>query len=133
MKYSKKIFLSLFWIVLGAILTAMYFLGKLPEFYNSFGFALVIVGILQLIRHIRYAKNKEYREKVDTLQNDERNKYLSTKAWAYAGYLFVFINAIFIFVFRFINKPELSISCSLSISAIILLYYISYIVLSKKY
>ena len=78
MKYSKKIFLSLFWIVLGAILTAMYFLGKLPEFYNSFGFALVIVGILQLIRHIRYAKNKEYREKVDTLQNDERNKFISS-------------------------------------------------------
>ena len=133
MNYGKKLFLSLFWIALGSACSALHFLGVASEFYTSFGFALIIVGILQLLRHIKYRKNKEYKEKVDTLKQDERIKYISTKAWAYAGYIFVFFNAIFIFIFRFINMPHLSNVCCISICIILLLYYASCLVLSKKY
>ena len=89
MKKNARFLMSIFWIVLGIILSACHFAGLIEDFWYSMGFALIIVGILQVIRQIRYRTNKEYREKWDTEVQDERNKFIANKAWAWAGYLFV--------------------------------------------
>lgn len=55
------------------------------------GTAILTVRIVFLIRQIKHRTNEEYREKYDIERSDERNRYLSGKAWAWAGYLFVMI------------------------------------------
>ena len=86
-----------------------------------------------LFINIKYQTNQNYRDKVDVQKNDERNKYLSMKAWSWVGYLFVIIAAVGTIVFKLIGKEDLMMLCSGGICLMLLLYYISYMILRKKY
>jgi len=133
MKYSRRIFIGVFWILLGAVLTACSSAGLIDLFWQSFGVSLIVVGSLQVVRYIRYRTNEEYREKMDTASNDERNKFIANKAWAWAGYLFVMIAAIGVIVFQIIGRRDLSLFASFSICLMILLYWGCWIYLKRKY
>lgn len=134
MKYGKKIYLSMFWVVLGAILVGVSFAGIIDYYWNGFGCGILAVGAIQIIRQLRYHKDEEYREKVDVELNDERNKYISMKAWSWAGYLFVMIMAVGTIVSRILGWDAIiTQAASLSVCLIMVLYWISYMVLKKKY
>ena len=132
-KSTRRMIISIFWIVLGATLSVMSFMKLLDEFWQGFGVGLVLVGILQLVRHIRYRTNDDYKEKVDIQVNDERNKFLSNKAWAWTGYIFVICAAIATIAFKTTGKDELSMFCSMAMCLMLVFYWVSYIILKRKY
>ncbi len=133
MKYSKKIWLSGFWCVLGAVLIVFSFAGVVDEFWNGMGSGLFIVGLLQVIRQLRYRNNAEYREQVDIALDDERFKYIANKAWAWAGYLYVMIMAVATIVTKICGQDELATMASCSMAFLVGLYWVSYMVLKRKY
>jgi len=134
MKYRKRIFVSLFWVFLGIVFNICSLSGLIrDEFWSSMGIVLLVVGALQLIREIRYHSNEEYREKFDTETNDERNRFIANKAWAWAGYLFVLIAACGTILFKLLDREDLMMLCSGAVCLMILLYWISYTILKKKY
>jgi uncharacterized membrane protein len=124
---------SILEIIIGvALLTCSYF-GLVDEFWSGCGSALLIVGIIFLLRNIKYQTNAQYRDKIDVQINDERNKYISTKAWSWTGYLVVVIAAVGTLIFKFLGKEELMLLCSGFVSLVVLIYWISYCALRKKY
>ena len=132
-KYGKNIYWSIAWFLIGSILIFLSISGVLDLFWNGAGSGLVAVSVIQLIRQMRYRSDKEYREKVDVEINDERNKYISTKAWAWAGYLFVLIMAVGVIASKVLGYDEMSMYASWSLCILIVLYWGSYWVLRKKY
>ena len=133
MKYNKKIFVSIFWVVLGVILTVMNFKHQLDSYWSGLGTAFIVVGALQIMRYVKYAKNEEYREKVDTRNNDERNRFIGARAWAWAGYLYVIIGAVATIVLHLIDMKDIAYIISMCICAILIFYWISYTILNRKY
>ena len=133
MKSNARFFMSIFWIVLGIVLCVCHAIGAIEEFWSSMGFAFIIVGILQVIRHVRYHTNRDYREKCDIEVQDERNKFISNKAWAWAGYLFVLIAAVCVIVFKLIGREDWMMLASSGVCLMMLLYWVSYFRLKKKY
>lgn len=133
MKYSRRIVLSIAWILVGAVTIALGVMGILDEFFSGFGGALLAVGILQLIRHIRYKTNVEYKEKIDTEINDERNKFLSGRAWAWTGYIMILATAVGAIVFRIMGEDELCSLCATAISLMAIIYFVAYMILKRKY
>ena len=103
------------------------------EFWNSMGLAMVLIGILQMIRCIRYQKDKTFRETVDVSNNDERNKYLALKAWSWTGVLFVNISAVAIIILKIVGQEGYMMMISGSVCLMLILYWISYSLLQKKY
>ena len=85
MKSDK--YLSILWIVLGAVLIACGAASVLDEYWSGMGGAFIAVGVFRMLRHVRISRNEAYREKLETESRDERNRFLSGKAWAWAGYL----------------------------------------------
>ena len=130
---NYRFLLSFFWILLGTALCICNAAGLIEDFWFSMGFALVLVGILQVIRQIRYRTNEEYREKFDTESNDERNRFLANKAWAWAGYLFVLTGGIGTIVFKLLGREDLMMMASGGVCLMICFYWISFLVLRKKY
>ena len=133
MKYEKRIIFSILWVVIGTILNICYFAGLLEEYWSSMGIALIIVGVLQIFRFQKYKKNEEYREKVDIANSDERNKFIANKAWAWAGYYYVLGASVLSIVFKIIGKEELMMAASMSVCFILVVYWLSYRHLQKKY
>ena len=120
-------------IVIGAVLVGCSFLNLVDEFWSGMGAALVVVGAIFLLRSVKYHTNEQYRNDVNIQTGDERNKYLSMKAWSWAGYLFVIIAAIGTIGFKLAGKEELMMLCSGTVCLIVFLYWISYVILRKKY
>ena len=131
--YTKRLILSIIWTVLGAVIVVLSCLEILDEFWSGFGGGLVAVGLLQLFRNIRYRTNNDYKEKVDVEVNDERNKFLSTKAWAWTGYTFIICCAIATIVFRVAGYEEYSFIASMAICLMAVIYFVTYMILRRKY
>ncbi len=133
MKYEKRIYLSLFWIVLGLALIICRLIGVLQsDIWQGLGFGWLACGIVQTLRQFRYRTDKDYREKFDIELIDERNRYIATKAWSWAGYGFVLIAGIASIVFLIFRQQLIAQITCYSICLIVFLYWISYLCLKKK-
>lgn len=133
MKNKLRIVFSVLWLVIGGVLVALAFAGVVDSFWNGMGSALLVVGTLQLLRFFRFRKNESYREKVEIAETDERNQFIRSKAWAWSGYLFLLIAAIASIVLRLCGQELLSGACSGAVCLMLLLYWISFLILRKKY
>ena len=133
MKVTKRLIASIFEIVIGIILTILGYDGVVDSYWSGMGTALIFVGIIFLFRTFRYKTNTEYKEKVDVEINDERNKYLRIKAWSWAGYIFVMLGAFGSIFFKIFGLDQYSQFSAYCVCLIMILYWISYMVLRKKY
>lgn len=133
MKRDKRMIFSIIWVILGTVLIALAFAGKVDVFWNGVGSGLLVVGVLQLLRQYRFSKNESYREKIEIEEKDERNHFIRNKTWAWTGYLFVLIAAVLCLVFRIIGQNLLSLAASGAVCLMLVLYWISYLVLKRKY
>ena len=133
MKFGKRLFAHIFTIAVGGILLALGIAGILDSFWSGMGASLLAVSILRLSRVYLYKTDNDYKEKVDTEVADERNKFLRSRAWAWAGYLFVIIAAICTIVFKVMGLELLWMTTGLSMCLIVALYWIAFMILRKKY
>lgn len=133
MNNTKRLIAGIVEIVLGAALLLGNAFGARDEYWSGMGTALVFVGVLQLLRRIRYRIDTAYREKADTAARDERSRWLGMKAWAWSGYLFVIIAAAASIALKVAGQDALSIAASGSMCLLIILYWVSYLFLSRKY
>lgn len=133
MKQNKRLISAVVEIVLGITLSTLSFTGMIDDYWGGMGTALIVVGGIFLFRQIRYKTNNEYRQSVDVEVNDERNKFISMKAWSWAGYFFVIIAAAASIILKIIGLDEYVGFASGSVCLIVILYWLSYMVIRRKY
>ncbi len=135
MYYDRnKLMLSIFWIILGAVLVVLSFAEVLDSsFYAGMGGAFLAVGVMQVIRQLRYRKDPEYKEKIDIEAGDERNKYLRGLSWSWAGYISVLTGAIGTIVAKLMGQETVMMVLSSCVCFIMCVYWISYLILKRKY
>lgn len=129
----KSIIVNVIWIILGIALNVLGVLGKIDAYWTGTGSGLLVVGVINLLRLYRLNKNEAYKEKVELDLNDERNRFLRSKAWAWAGYMFVIIAAVMSIIFKLFHFDSLSIASGGAVCLVIALFWISYYMLRKKY
>ena len=131
---NKRLILSIFWIVLGVILMV---LTMNETFDNSvcsgMGGAFIAIGILQVVRHIKYRTDSEYKEKIDTEVSDERNRFIRMKSWSWSGYITIIVEFIAIVIAMIAKDYTIQRILSYSVCLIIIVYLISYMILNRKY
>ena len=133
MNKDKRLIAGIVEVIIGLILTLCGHYGMIDAYWSGMGTALVFVGVIFIFRQLRYKTNEEYKEQVDIEVNDERNKYLRMKAWASAGYWFVLISAVCSIVFRIMGKDTYSVLAGGAVCLLMVLFWISYLVLKRKY
>ena len=133
MKITKKLISYILTIAVGATLLTLAIAGVLDSFWGGMGASLLVMSILRLSQLYLYKTDKAYHEKIDTEVSDERNRFLRNKAWAWAGYLFVLIAAVCTIVFKVMEQELLWQATGLSMCLIVTLYWISFLILRKKY
>ncbi|MBE6026606.1 MAG: hypothetical protein E7229_06810 [Clostridiales bacterium] len=107
--------------------------STLAQILPGMGGALFGVGIVRLVMGIKLEKDAEYRENYEIRINDERNRYLRMKAWSWAGYVFVLIAAVATIVFAVADRKELMMLASGGLCIMLVLYWVSYMIVRKKY
>jgi len=130
---KKRIVIQILEIAAGIILLGLGIAGKVDEFWSGMGGALIGVGTMRLVQMVRYQNNEAYRENVDTERSDERNRFLQMKSWQMAAGWFTMIAAVGTFVFKFAGKEDLMMLCSGAVCLLLVLYWICFLYLKKKY
>ena len=133
MKIDRRIIVNILYIVLGGILFGLGFSEILDSFWSGMGGALIAVGTIRTIHILRYSQDESYREKKEIEAKDERNQFIRNKAWAWAGFLFVLITAISTIVFKLLGQELLSMVAGFAICILMVLYWVCYLVLKRKY
>ena len=130
---DKKNFYPIALLVAGLVLIGLGCAEVVDEFWSGMGSALLVIGIIRLLRFYRLKKNDTYREKMETAQTDERNQFIRMKAWSWAGYLFIMVSALCTIIFRILGQDLLCQVSSGAVCLMLVLYWISFFVLKKKY
>ena len=131
---NKRLALSIFWAVVGLALTVLSVTEVLDSsIYSGMGGGLMAVGVLQSIRNVKYRKDADYREKIDVEANDERNRFLRMKSWSWAGYIAILVESVGVIVAIILGEETVRLILSLSVCLILVAYWVSYLVLSRKY
>lgn len=133
MKLYRRICAYLMYMALGMVLTVLGILEIVDAFWSGMGGALTAMGAVRLIQCLRYHKDASYREKWNVETKDERNHFLRNKAWAWAGYLFVLLAAISTIALQLLGQELLSIAAGSAVGILVLLYWICYLILRRKY
>lgn len=120
-------------IVVGAGMIAWAVITDGNSTFSGFGGGLLGVGIIRLFQTIRYRRDEGYREQVDIALSDERNSYIRMKAWSWTGYLVVIGCAAATVVCMFLKLNAYMQIFSSVVCGICVIYWICYLVLSRKY
>ena len=130
---DKKNIYPIVLLAAGLTLVGLGLAEIVDEFWSGMGSALLVMGIIRLLRFYRLKKNDGYREKMETAQTDERNQFIRMKAWSWAGYLFIMVSAIATIILKILGQDLLCQVSSGAVCLMLVLYWISYFVLKKKY
>ena len=130
---NKRFIASIVEIILGFALWICSAIGMIDSYWGGMGGGLMGVGIVFLIRSIRYKRDPEYKEEYDVEMNDERNKFIRLKAWSWAGYLYMMLAAVGSIAFKLMGREDLMFFCSGSVCLVLVLYLISYVIVKNKY
>lgn len=132
MSNNRRIFLNIFWIVLGTILIITSKMEMIGDIYIGFGGGLIGVGVVQLFRNIKYRTNKEYKEQVDVEIGDERNRYIRMKAWSWTGYFSVIILGLITIICMVFSQMLYMKISSYALCIVLMLYWVSYVIIKRK-
>ena len=133
MKSSRRILTYVIYLLLGGILWGLAFADMVDSFWAGMGSALFLMGVLRLVQTYRLSKDETYREKMEIEITDERNRFLRNKAWAWAGYLFILISAFAVITLKVMEQELLSMAASFALCLMLVLYWVSFMVLKRKY
>ena len=133
MRQKIKLSFNIVYVIIGCILIGFAVLEKLDSFWSGMGSALLVVGLINLLKIHRLNKNEEYREKLEIEVSDERLQFIRNKAWAWSGYLFVLISAVACIVFKVMNLDQLSLYASFSVCLVLVLFWVSHAIIKRKY
>ena len=133
MKKDRRIIACIVYLILGIALMILGILDVLDSFWSGMGGALIAVGVIRMIHILRYRNDDSYRENMEIESKDERNQFIRNKAWAWSGYLFVLISAVATIALKIAGQDTLSFAASMALCLLLVLYWVSFLVLSKKY
>ena len=132
-KIKTRIYTGVLYLIVGAAMIVTYAVKSGNEFLCSFGGALVLMGIVQILKHKRLLKNGDALEKRRIAETDERNIMLSHKAKSLAFSLYIFLSGCAVIVLQFLNMEEKALPLAYSVCALLILYFVCYYILNKKY
>ena len=133
MRGERKPWVQAAEIALGAVLIAGSERFGWRSEWLGMGAALVAVGLLNLLRSLRYVKDADYRERYDTETKDERNVYIRQMAWVWAGTAFILVAGVLSIVFLILKNELMTTVVSSGMCLLLVLYWASYLILRKKY
>ena len=111
--------------VLGLLSLAVMALGgQDTAFYGSLGAGLMAGGILSVRRNRRYLKDSALRKQQEVAENDERNRLLGLRCWAYTGYTMFLLLYVGILVSGFVDRTAAMVLLTVTgVYALVLLVF----------
>ena len=132
MKIRKNI--AFVYILIGVGMIILNVTGILTnDIMSSFGLMLFVIGIARMVQYKRITADSESLNARRIAENDERNVMLWTKARSLATSVYLLLLAVMVIVLYIINMQTAAQIVSYCMIAFVVIYWICYFIVSKKY
>ena len=137
MDYKKKLQSRLNIAIIYIALGIMMIVGVLPtktdnDFISSFGFALIIMGIVRIRNYFMITKDDETIRKQRIAETDERNLSILNKAKSAAFSIYVLISGTAVIILSLFNMHEEAKWIAYSVLLLVAIYWICYWIYQKR-
>ena len=137
MDYKKKLKsrfnIAIIYMVLGAIMIASTFITKTEnDFISSFGFAIVIMGIVRIRNYRMITKDEGTIRKQQIIETDERTVSIIHKAKSTAFSIYTLVLSAAVIILSLFNMHEIAKWIAFSVLLLMAIYWICYCVYQKK-
>lgn len=105
---------------------------NLLSYLSGCSTGIITVGIITLIKYIRVMKNERMRKELENANNDERLKINNNESMAITFRISVLLEAIISIICAVNNKMEIAEYLGFAICFQIIVYLITYFIISKK-
>ena len=133
-RMKQRQYIAIFYIVLGLVLIITGLLRHTDNsFIFAFGVAMLVLGILRTAQYRKITVNEQSMRKRELMETDERNRMISERAKSWVFSLSVFIAGVLVIVLSLLGHHELALPISWFVCGMVVLYWICWIIISKKY
>ena len=138
MEFKKKMqqrrIIGIFYILLGlALIIADMLKGFENNYFTSFGIALIFMGILRLLQYRKITQDDKSMRKREVAESDERTRMIAERARSWAFSLSITGAGIWVIVQNLLGHHEEALPFAWYVCGMVILYWISYFMIRKKY
>lgn len=132
-RLKQRLYIAIIYIALGVMMIAGTFATKPNnDFISSFGFAMIVMGIVRIRNYCMITKNEDTIRKQEIIETDERNISIIHKAKSTAFSIYIILLAIAVIVLSLFNMHKVARWIAYAVCLIVVIYWICYSVYQKK-
>ena len=133
-KLKTRLIVAVSYILLGLVLVAVDLMGQTDNyFYASFGFALIIMGLLRIFRHRKITVDEKSMRQQELTESDERTRMIAERAKSWTFTLSVTISGVIVLVLSLLGYHDESLPFAWRVCGMVTVYWICYLIIRKKY
>lgn len=129
---KSRLYIAIIYIVLGIIIFAAFINRQDDNYISTFGFILTLLGIVRIRNYFLITKDDETIKKQQIIETDERNLAIISKAKSTAFSIYVILSCLSVIILSFLNMHNIAQLISYSVSLLVVLYWICYLIYQKK-
>ena len=133
-KLKTRLIVAVSYILLGLVLVAVDLMGQTDNyFYSSFGFALIIMGLLRIFRHRKITADEKSIRQQELTESDERTRMIAERARSWTFSLTVTLSGAIVLVLSLLGYHDESLPFAWLVCGMVTIYWICYLIIRKKY
>jgi len=133
-KMKQRLYIAVSYCVLGLILIIADVVNSFENYFIfSFGFALLIMGVLRIVQYRKITKNEETMHKREVTESDERNRMLSERAKSWTFSFSIILSGVVVIILSLLGYHDQAQPLSWYVCAMVALYWVFYLIASRKY
>ena len=133
-KLKQRLYIALSYIAIGIALIAADALNHFENtFIFSFGVTMLVMGVIRLIRHWKITKDDASIRKQELSETDERVRMISERAKSWAFSFSLLVCGIVVIVLSLMGYHDQAQPFTWYICGMVVLYWIFWFILGKKY
>lgn len=132
-KLKQRLYIAVIYIALGVMMIAGTFMVKTDnDFISSFGFAIIVMGIVRIRNYFMITKNEDTIRKQEIIETDERNIAIQNKAKSATFSIYTLLLATAVIILSLFNMHEIAKWLAYAVLLLVAIYWICYLVYQKK-
>ncbi len=133
-KMKQRLHIAVGYCVLGAVLMIADVVNKFENYFIfSFGFAMLIMGILRIVQNRKITKSEKAMHKRKVAETDERNKMLAERAKSWTFSFSILIAGVFVIILSILGYHDQAQPFAWFVCLMVVLYWVFYLIASRKY
>ena len=133
-KLKTRLIVAVSYILLGLVLVAVDLMGQTDNyFYASFGFALIIMGLLRIFQHRKITVDERSIRQQELTESDERTRMIAERARSWTFSLTVTLSGAIVLVLNLLGYHDESLPFAWLVCGMVTVYWICYLIIRKKY